>query len=215
MPFRHPADEGFDSAQGCRPRHARRPPPLRRADPGAGRHGNAMPLGNETGMTAEERRNLAPGCRSSDGACQTMSTPPPMGIDEVNHLDATSFSVLLRRCRRAFALGGGKRGHARPFADRRRDGRRPSSTPSCGTARRSACLDPRPSRPCRPRRDRRRTDRDSKREQAGAGLDRLTAEEFARFTELNSSTGSSTAFPSSSRSRARPSTRSSTPSKSG
>ena len=46
---------------------------------------------------------------------------------------------------------------------------------------------------------------DSRREQAGAGLDRLTPEEFERFTALNAAlTRSASRFPSSSRSRARP-----------
>jgi 2-oxo-4-hydroxy-4-carboxy-5-ureidoimidazoline decarboxylase len=47
-----------------------------------------------------------------------MSTPPPMSIDEVNHLDATSFSILFGDVAEHSPWVAESAAHARPYANR-------------------------------------------------------------------------------------------------
>ena len=64
-----------------------------------------------------------------------------------------------------------------------------------GPARAPARPDPRPPRPGRPRGDRGHADADSRREQASAGLDRLSPDEYEHFTRTNTAYRERFGFP--------------------
>ena len=114
-----------------------------------------------------------------------MSTPPPMGIDEVNHLDATSFSVLFGDVAEHSPWVAESAAHARPYANR--DAMIQAFVDAVMRAPRAdqlALIRSHPDLAGRAAISGELTD-DSNREQAGAGLDSLTPEEFARFSDLN------------------------------
>jgi 2-oxo-4-hydroxy-4-carboxy-5-ureidoimidazoline decarboxylase len=114
-----------------------------------------------------------------------MSTPPPMGIDEVNHLDATSFSILFGDVAEHSLWVAESAAHARPYANR--DAMIQAFVDTVMRAPRAdqlALIRAHPDLAGRAAIAGELTD-DSKREQAGAGLGSLTPEEFARFSDLN------------------------------
>jgi 2-oxo-4-hydroxy-4-carboxy-5-ureidoimidazoline decarboxylase len=114
-----------------------------------------------------------------------MSSPPPMDIEEVNHLDATSFAVLFGDVAEHSPWVAESAGHARPFANR--DAMVAAFVNAVMRAPRAdqlALIRAHPDLAGRAAVAGELTN-DSKREQAGAGLDSLTPEEFARFSDLN------------------------------
>jgi 2-oxo-4-hydroxy-4-carboxy-5-ureidoimidazoline decarboxylase len=124
-----------------------------------------------------------------------MSTPPPMGMDEVNHLDATSFSVLFGDVAEHSPWVAESAAHARPFASR--DAMIHAFVDAVMRAPRAdqlALIRAHPDLAGRAAMSGELTS-DSKREQARAGLDSLTPEEFARFSDLNSLYRQQNGFP--------------------
>ena len=124
-----------------------------------------------------------------------MSTPPPMSIDEVNHLDATSFAVLFGDVAEHSPWVAESAGHARPFANR--DAMIHAFVDAVMRAPRAdqlALIRAHPDLAGRAAISGELTN-DSKQEQAGAGLDSLTPEEFARFSDLNSYYRKQNGFP--------------------
>ena len=114
-----------------------------------------------------------------------MSTPPPMSIDEVNHLDATSFSILFGDVAEHSPWVAESAAHARPYANR--EAMIQAFVDAVMRAPRAdqlALIRAHPDLAGRAAIAGELTV-DSKREQAGAGLASLTPEEFARFSDLN------------------------------
>ena len=124
-----------------------------------------------------------------------MSTPPPMGIDEINHLDATSFSILFGDVAEHSPWVAESAGHARPFANRyAMINAFVNAVMRAPRADQLALIRAHPDLAGRAAISGELTT-DSKREQAGAGLDSLTPEEFARFSDLNSYYRQQNGFP--------------------
>jgi 2-oxo-4-hydroxy-4-carboxy-5-ureidoimidazoline decarboxylase len=124
-----------------------------------------------------------------------MSTPPPMAIDEVNHLDATSFAVLFGDVAEHSPWVADSAAHKRPFADR--EAMIFAFADAVLRAPRADQLALIRAHPDLAGRAAIAGDltADSKQEQAGAGLGSLTPAEFARFTDLNSFYRQQNGFP--------------------
>ena len=151
-------------------------------------NGDAMPLGNETRMTRAERAEL--GAFLDEGKRARAEWPanaarpgwrshvPRRGQPHVRR----RLRRRLRRHRRALALGGRAGRDARGRSPIARAMVEAFLDAVVGRRRRRGARAP--ARPSGPRRARAMpASRDSRREQAGAGLDTLTPEEFARFTD--------------------------------
>jgi 2-oxo-4-hydroxy-4-carboxy-5-ureidoimidazoline decarboxylase len=108
-----------------------------------------------------------------------------MSIDEVNHLDATSFSILFGDVAEHSPWVAESAAHARPYANR--EAMIQAFVDAVMRAPRAdqlALIRAHPDLAGRAAIAGELTV-DSKREQAGAGLASLTPEEFARFSDLN------------------------------
>jgi len=124
-----------------------------------------------------------------------MSTPAPLDIDEVNHLDATSFAILFGDVAEHSPWVAESAAHARPFADREAMIYAfANAVLRAPRADQLALIRAHPDLAGRAAIAGDLTS-DSKREQAGVGLDSLTPEEFARFTDLNSFYRQQNGFP--------------------
>lgn len=114
-----------------------------------------------------------------------MSDPQALSIAEINHLDATSFAVLFGDVAEHSPWVAESAAHARPFADREAMiAAFADAVLRAPRADQLALIRAHPDLAGRAAIAGNLT-ADSQREQAGAGLDSLTPEEFARFTEMN------------------------------
>jgi 2-oxo-4-hydroxy-4-carboxy-5-ureidoimidazoline decarboxylase len=114
-----------------------------------------------------------------------MSDPQALSIAEINHLDATSFAVLFGDVAEHSPWVAESAAHARPFADREAMiAAFADAVLRAPRADQLALIRAHPDLAGRAAIAGNLT-ADSQREQAGAGLDSLTPEEFARFTDLN------------------------------
>ncbi|HEY7690509.1 MAG TPA: 2-oxo-4-hydroxy-4-carboxy-5-ureidoimidazoline decarboxylase [Dongiaceae bacterium] len=124
-----------------------------------------------------------------------MPSLPPIALAEVNRLDLTSFVALFGDVAEHSPWVAERAAHRRPFADR--DAMIGAFSDAVARAPRADQLElirAHPDLAGRAAIAGALTD-DSKREQAGAGLDSLTPEEFARFSDFNSLYKKQNGFP--------------------
>lgn len=114
-----------------------------------------------------------------------MSTLPSVALAEVNHLDLTSFVALFGDVAEHSPWVAEHAAHRRPFADR--EAMIAAFTEAVMRAPRADQLELIRAHPDLAGRAAiaGTLTTDSRREQTGAGLDSLTPEEFARFSDLN------------------------------
>ena len=109
----------------------------------------------------------------------------PIPLDEVNLLSEDEFVSAFGDVAEHSPWVAAEAADARPFDSREAMIAAFQAAIAASRPEASARASARPSRPCGAGGHRRQSDRRSRREQAGAGLDRLTPAEFARFTALN------------------------------
>ncbi len=140
--------------------------------------GKAMPLGNETGMTDAERAALGASCRSGERHGRAVARTGERAA-------GGCLRRGVRRYRGTHALGGRARSRARPYADHAAMvAAFQRAILAAGEGEQTALLAAHPDLAGRAAIAGELTV-ESAGEQKGAGLDRLTPEEFARFTTLN------------------------------
>lgn len=144
-----------------------------------------MPLGNETEMMDEERAQLGAGSTTTDRVTGSRAADMLFSIDDLNRMSVSDFVARFGDVAEHSPWVVERAAGARPFADRE------AVVDAFAAALRGATRDERVAvlraHPDRAGRAAVAGDlsEDSRREQAGAGLDRLTPAEFERFTVLN------------------------------